>query len=479
MKTIIFILAFILWVSLYLFLSLYRWPATTNFSSNEIKTNNNLDSTKEVEYSEAYFAWGCFWCIESIMDAQDGVKEAISWYLWGTQENAKYDTVSTWETNHREWVKVIYNPEIISYSDLTKIFFRQIDPTDPDWQFADRWFQYTTAIFYTNDQEKNVAESIKKELEDSKKFDKPIVTSIIPFTTFFEAEEYHQDYSKKNSLRYWLYAKWSGREWYKEEVWSDYEFSSDSLYQDYSEEKLKNATEKYIVLFFHADWCPTCRAFEETVLKQEIPKDILILKVNFDKETALKQKYNILTQTSFVIVDNDWNMKKRWIWSRWIEDIIEKVDELKSESSISNQKTYTKEELKSMLTPMQYKVTQEWWTEPPFDNEYWDNHEEGIYVDVIDWTPLFSSTDKFDSWTWWPSFTKPIDENFITEEEDNSFFMKRTEIKSWESHLWHVFDDWPKDAWWLRYCINSAALRFVPKEDMEKEWYSKYLVLFK
>lgn len=132
------------------------------------------------------------------------------------------------------------------------------------------------------------------------------------------------------------------------------------------------------------------------------------------------------------------------------------------------------------LTPLQKKVTMEGGTERPFHNEYWDNHEEGIYVDVINGEPLFSSTDKFDSGTGWPSFTRPISEHMIGEEKDTKFGMVRTEVKSKTSnaHLGHVFNDGPKESGGLRYCINSASMRFVPKADLEKEGYGEYLELF-
>jgi peptide methionine sulfoxide reductase msrA/msrB len=150
------------------------------------------------------------------------------------------------------------------------------------------------------------------------------------------------------------------------------------------------------------------------------------------------------------------------------------------EDPMANFTKPTEAELKSKLTPLQFKVTQEEGTEAPFRNEYWDNHEDGIYVDVVSGEPLFSSKDKFDSGTGWPSFTRPLEAANVTEHEDNSLFSRRVEVRSKhaDSHLGHVFPDGPKQAGGLRYCMNSASMRFIPVAKLEEEGYGKYLPLF-
>lgn len=178
-----------------------------------------LPLVAEEKLETAVFAGGCFWCMESPFEKISGVKEVISGYAGGFKDNPTYEEVSAGTTGHLEAIQVIYDPKKISYIQLLEIFWRQIDPTDPDGQFVDRGKQYRAAIFYKSKEEKALAEKSKQDLGKSKRFSMPIVTEIISATKFYPAEEYHQDYYKKNPVRYNYYRYGSGRDQFLKKVW--------------------------------------------------------------------------------------------------------------------------------------------------------------------------------------------------------------------------------------------------------------------
>ena len=186
------------------------------FSCISLETSNMSQNTEK-----AYFAGGCFWCMEPPFEALDGVLEATSGYMGGETENPTYEQVSMGNTGHAEVVEIEYDPNIIAYSELLEVFWRNIDPTALNYQFADVGSQYRTEIFTVGPNQMEEALNSKDELEKSNKFDKPIVTAITEAPVFYIAEEYHQDFYKKQSARYKIYAEASGRKGFLEDTWGD------------------------------------------------------------------------------------------------------------------------------------------------------------------------------------------------------------------------------------------------------------------
>ncbi|GIR94596.1 MAG: peptide methionine sulfoxide reductase MsrA [Gammaproteobacteria bacterium] len=184
------------------------------FSCISLGTSNMSQNTEK-----AYFAGGCFWCMEPPFEVLDGVLEATSGYMGGEIENPTYEQVSMGNTGHAEVVEIEYDPNIITYSELLEVFWRNIDPTALNYQFADVGSQYRTEIFTVGPEQMEEALNSKEELEKSNKFDKPIVTAITEAPVFYIAEEYHQDFYKKQSARYKIYAEASGRKGFLEETW--------------------------------------------------------------------------------------------------------------------------------------------------------------------------------------------------------------------------------------------------------------------
>jgi len=200
-------------------------------SADIIKNNSKIQT--------ATFAGGCFWCVESDFEKVDGVLQVVSGYTGGHTSNPTYEEVSAGGTGHVEAVQVFYDPEKVTYDQLLDVFWRHVDPTDPGGQFVDRGSQYRTVIFYHNDRQKRLAEASKRALEASGIFDKPIVTQVVKFTKFYKAEDYHQDYYKKNPIRYWYYRYASGRDQFLKRVWG--KAATASRTQHSADEKITKA----------------------------------------------------------------------------------------------------------------------------------------------------------------------------------------------------------------------------------------------
>ncbi|NCB41159.1 MAG: peptide-methionine (R)-S-oxide reductase [Clostridia bacterium] len=331
-------------------------PDIVEESANQDMEGMKMDHTyiKREGVEVIYLAGGCFWGTEKLMQSIAGVLEATSGYANGEGDSPNYNTIS--RTGFRETVRVEYEPAKVSLDTLLFAYFRSIDPTITNRQGNDTGTQYQAGIYWSDIA---AGETVLRIADIEKgRYDK-FAVEIEPLQSFYDAEEYHQNYLDKNPGGY-------------------------------------------------------CHISSEEF---ELVQTIIVDPANYIRPSI--------------------------------------------------------EEIKATLTPRQYSVTQEAGTEPPFQNEYWDHHEKGIYVDVVTGEPLFSSSDKFDSGTGWPSFSKAIDENTLVFIKDRSFGVERIEVRSrtGNSHLGHAFYGESESPTGVRFCMNSAALRFIPYDDMQEKNY--------
>ena len=329
----------------------------------------DMDNMKEI-----YFAGGCFWGVEEYFSRVPGVVDATSGYANSSVENPSYELVCLGVTDTAEAVRISYDPSVVSLCTLARQLFKIINPISLNKQGNDVGTQYRTGMYYTTQTDAHVLQAVFDEVQQN--YDTALATELLPLENFYEAEDYHQDYLKKNPGGYC-------------------HLSFDSLDDLPAEGPQKPAAGPALL-------GETCGARGRN---------------NYAKPSD--------------------------------------------------------DELRAALTDIQYEVTQHAATERPFSGEYDNFWDKGIYVDVATGQPLFSSRDKYDAGCGWPAFAKPISQDVLVELADNSLGMVRTEVRSsdGDSHLGHVFADGPLSVGGMRYCINSAALRFVPYAQMDEEGY--------
>ncbi len=343
--------------------SFFGWGDTTKEKTVIYEEEVDINALiAEKNLSTIYLAGGCFWGVEEYMSRIGGVYDVLSGYANGTTENPSYEEVIYEDTGHAETVRVVYDPNQVTLTELLDSFFKVVDPTTLNRQGNDVGTQYRSGIYYTDESDVTAINDVISRLDTD--YNANIVVEVLPLDNFYDAEDYHQDYLIKNENGY-----------------------------------------------CHID-------------------------------LSIATADSVIDPTDYPLPDAD--------------------------------------TIREMLTPLQYEVTQLNGTERSYTSELDAYYEVGIYVDIVTGEPLFLSTDKYDSGTGWPSFTKPITDEVILEFEEEGLWYSGTEVKSRTglSHLGHVFEDGPSDRGGLRYCINGAALRFIPYNSMTVEGYAylKHLI---
>ncbi len=371
---------------------------------------------EEAKRASAVLAGGCFWCVESDFEKLPGVIDVISGYSGGRGKSPTYQTYAN--SGHREVIFIHYDPQQISYAGLVEWLLKHIDPTDRTGSFIDKGPQYSPAIYYETEEEKSEAERVCKAIDAMKVLPRKVNVPILKRQAFWPAEAYHQEYHTTHADSYASYRATCGRDGFVQRIWgaAAHHLTIPGAFPEGSDmaKQLSQMSSE------STDLAPTTKATHRDNATEE------------------------------------------------------------GGSAWENFRRPDDRELRRKLTPIQYEVTQRNGTENAFRNPYWNHHDEGLYVDIVSGEPLFASTDKFDSGTGWPSFVRPIRPDALTTHVDRSEAELRTEVRSRiaNSHLGHVFTDGPVARGGLRYCINSASLKFIPKRKLESAGYGEYLSLF-